>query len=286
MRHLQRRSNQKIGLMQGYSPSEGVKFTVIPEPVIGPADNEIWYTSKNEITVTPYLTGGFGATLISNTYENGKGIIEFDNRVTKIGTRAFLNRTAITSLTIPSVESIGIQAFDGCTSLTSIVIPVGVTSIGKWAFRDCSYLTKTNYTGDITGWCKIEFGGASANPISLSYKFYINDQEIKDLVIPNTVDSIHDYTFYYCHSLTSVTIPHSVTSIGESAFYHCDFLTSITIPNSVTSIGESAFSMCGSLTSITFEGTMAEWNNVSKGDSWNYNVPATYIQCSDGQVAL
>ncbi len=44
-----------------------------------------------------------------------------------------------------------------------------------------------------------------------------------------------------CPVLASVTIPNSVTSIGEYAFQFCHMLTSITIPNSVTSIGRKAF---------------------------------------------
>jgi hypothetical protein len=37
----------------GYSPSEGFAFTIVPEPVTGPADNEIWYTSSDGNVVTP-----------------------------------------------------------------------------------------------------------------------------------------------------------------------------------------------------------------------------------------
>jgi hypothetical protein len=54
----------------------------------------------------------------------------------------------------------------------------------------------------------------------------------------------------------------------------------------VTSIENWAFSGCSKLKSITFEGTMEEWNSITKGSDWNKNVPATYVQCSDGQVSL
>ena len=209
--------------------------------------------------------------------------VTIGNSVTSIGSWAFEDCSSLTSVTINSdaivkkayssssnishifgsqvteyiigndVKKIGDNAFYKCSSLTSITIPNSVTSIGSEAFYGCSKLTKTNYTGDIAGWCNIMFGSNYANPMYCSHHFYINDQEIKDLVIPNSVDSIHDYAFYYCYSLTSVTLGESVTSIGEEAFAGCYFLTSVTIPNSVTSIGSSAFKNCSSLTSITCE---------------------------------
>ena len=135
----------------------------------------------------------------------------------------------IKSITLPpALTSICDSAFLECSSLTSITIPNSVTSIGGSAFYNCSALTKTNYTGDIAAWCDIKFGNSSANPMCYSHNFYINDQEIKDLVIPNSIDSIHNYAFYNCSSLTSITIPNSVTSIGDEAFRGCYSLTSIT----------------------------------------------------------
>ena len=75
-------------------------------------------------------------------------------------------------------------------------------------------------------------------------------------------------------------------SIGEDAFQNCTSLTSIEIPDSVTSIGEDAFYRCTGLTSITFEGTVDQWNAITKGPSWNNDVPATEVTCSDGTVPL
>jgi hypothetical protein len=58
------------------------------------------------------------------------------------------------------------------------------------------------------------------------------------------------------------------------------------IPNSVTSIEDDAFKNCRSLTHIVFEGTMSEWNAIEKPENFNRDIPATYIQCTDGQVSL
>ena len=178
-------------------------------------DDEIWYTSSDGNIVTPYKTNVFGANIVSNTYENGVGIITFNGDVTSIGNQAFYNCTSLTSVTIPnSVTSIGNNSFISCTGLTSINIPNSVTSIGDSAFQGCTYLTS--------------------------------------VTIGNSVTSIGHGAFDSCTSLTSVTIGNSVTSIGNGAFASCTGLTSITIPDSVTSIGGSAFYVCTNLASITF----------------------------------
>ena len=168
----------------------------------------------------------------SNNYVSGDVVIP--STVTRNGTTY-------------SVTSIGDYAFRNCSSLTSVTIPTGVTSIGDRACAYCSGLTS--------------------------------------VTIPTGVTSIEDYAFYYCSGLTSVTIPNSVTSIGDYVFSNCSGLasinvasgnthyssidgvlynyvqdtlilcpeakTSVTIPNGVTSIGGSAFSDCSGLTSVT-----------------------------------
>jgi hypothetical protein len=64
------------------------------------------------------------------------------------------------------------------------------------------------------------------------------------------VESIDDFAFCACISLTEIVIPDSVTRIGWDAFGWCESLTSITIPENVTSIGNYAFGYCSRLTSI------------------------------------
>ena len=170
--------------------------------------------------------------------------VTIPDSVTSIGSYAFRGCTGLTSVTIPnSVTSIGEDAFYGCTAeiiwgenpaITSIgnyafsgykgnliVIPDSVESIGEYAFYNCTGLNSVYYTGDIAGWCGISFGDSQANPLYYAGKLYIDGQLVTDLVIPDSVTEINDYTFYNCTGLTSVTIPDSVTSIGSDAFRYC-----------------------------------------------------------------
>ena len=177
-------------------------------------NNQIWYTSSDGNVVTPV----FGATIKSNTYTDGKGVITFDGDVTSIENYSFYGCTSLTSVNIPdSVTTIGFQAFFGCTSLTSVNIPDSVTTIGKSAFIYCGSLTSVN--------------------------------------IPDGVTEIGEGAFRDCGSLTSVNIPDSVTTIGEEAFFGCTSLTSVNIPDSVTTIGNYAFDGCTSLTSVYCKAT-------------------------------
>ena len=160
-----------------------VPMTAIePQFPIQIPNNEIWYTSTDGNIVTPYRTNVFGANIVSNTYENGKGIITFDGDVTMIGNDAFNNRDKLTGITLPEgVISIGNYAFCYCDGLTEFTIPDSVTSIGNYAFHICSSLTS--------------------------------------VTIGNSVTSIGDSAFYYCSSLKEVYCkPITPPSGGASMF--------------------------------------------------------------------
>lgn len=79
-----------------------------------------------------------------------------------------------------------------------------------------------------------------------------------------------------------------VTAIGGYAFKEGAFLfvrlESITIPDSVTSIGERAFWGCYKLKNIYYGGTVAQWENIRKGDEWDMFEADYYVRCSDGNI--
>ena len=215
--------------------------------------------------------------------------------ITSIGDFAFENCSGLTSITIPdSVTSIGDHAFYNCSSLTSITVsennkyfsslngvlfnkdktelityPIGnerteytipdsVTSIGNFAFYNCSSLTSITIPDSVA---------------SIGNSAFYNCSSLTNIKLPDVIDIISGNTFRDCSSLLNIIIPDSVTAIKECAFYNCSNLTSITIPDSVASIENSAFYNCTSLKSITLNNPDCEISNDKD------TIPETAVIC-------
>ena len=170
----------------------------------------------------------------------------YDSNPTYYTSELYINGTKIEgNLEIPDgITSIGTYAFENCTGLTNIKIPDSVTSIGQSAFYGCTGLTSVTIGNSVTSIGSQAFYGCTG---------------LTSITIGNSVTSIGDYAFYGCTGLTSITIPNSVTSIGRYAFEGCSGLTSITIPNSVTSIGHYAFEGCSGLKTVYYTGNITKW---------------------------
>lgn len=210
-------------------------------------DNQIWYSSKNGMVMEPYNKNGFGAGIISNTYQDGKGVIVFDGNITSIGDEAFKNCRELTEISIPEqVSAIGQEAFYYCTNLVGVSLSGKVTSIGSDAFYYCTELSTLNIS-DLSSWCNINFYFQNdydemtcVHPFYYSNKYdnriLLNGVEITELTIPDGVKQIGAYAFYRCPNIRKVNIPDSVTSIGTKAFVD-NGLESFIFSSHVTNIG-------------------------------------------------
>lgn len=257
---------------------DGIYYNLIPKGKVAEVtSNPYMYTGSVDIpSIVTYNGEKYNVTIIGDSSFYGcSGLtsLTIPNGVKSIGWAAFQNCTGLTSLAIPDgVQSIGGGAFQNCISLTSLVIPNSVNRIESSAFRNCSGLTSISipnfvtfigdgafdgcsgltsvHISDIAAWCRISFENILSNPLYFAHHLYLEDKEIKDLVIPSNVTTIGKCVFAGCSGLTSVTIHNNVTNIGGEAFFYCSGLTSITIPNSVTSINYGAFQGCSGLINV------------------------------------
>lgn len=208
---------------------------------------------SNCSSATTLTLGNSVSTIGDGAFSYCTGLISLTigDSVVTIGEMAFNNCSSVTSLIIGnSVETIGNDAFDGCSGITSVNIPSSVGYIGASAFYDCTNLTYTSYSGSISQWLNITFGGTFSSPVIYSRCLYINDTVVKSVVIPEGVTKININTFCGMDSLCSVQFPSSLLAIDHYAFYECRGLSKIEIPSSVNSIGRCAFYGCGSLDTI------------------------------------
>ena len=266
--------------------------------IVDVPSNQIWYTSVDGEVVELYsgeyneyadAITTFGVDIVSNTYKDGKGVIEFEGDVTEIGLGAFYGCNGLTSVILPNsvivikkgafygcinlnsvnipdgVQEIGFDAFCGCTAIRTVTIPESVSFIDDGAFVVCNSMERFNGKfASEDGRCLIIDGELKAfapaglteytipdNVTKIGHAVFLLYSNLENIIIPDSVTEIDNWVFQGCTSLASVTIGDSVTSIGYYAFLDCSNLTSVTIPDSVTTIGECAFYNCSSLESVT-----------------------------------
>lgn len=190
----------------------------------------------------------------------------------------YSSRKSLKKLVLKSgITSIGDYAFFDCSNLTGdLKIPSNVHSIGENAFGYCSgfngSLTIENGVVEIKKYafyhCK-GFTGSLKIPNSVTYigvyAFYDCAGFTGDLIIGDGVTTIENGAFFGCKFKGTLKIGNSVTSIGEEAFNSCRFTGSLTIPDSVTSIGQKAFLFCTGLT-----GTLTIGNGVTNIRMWTF----------------
>lgn len=201
----------------------------------------------------------------------------------KYGGDVFIPSTIFYNDVEYNVTEIDNWAFSYCTSILSVVLHEGLQRIGDYAFCGCSNLAFI-WIEDIESWCNIIFG---TQPFAgCSYKLLLNGNEISELIIPQTVESINEWTFsncsslkcvkmhpqvkqvlegafYRCCELSNVVIDGELNIIGKYAFYQCENLESISMPHSITRIGTEAFNGCKKLSSITIPNGLSVINELT-----------------------
>lgn len=151
--------------------------------------------------------------------------ISLPSTLEEIGEGGFSDCSQLTQITLPeSLKKIGGFAFQSCDNIKEITIPASVREIGQDAFT-LSGVEKL-VIKDLAAWCSVKKPGGFIS--SNNTKVFLNEEEIKDLVIPDGVTIIEPNTFNGFKSIETVTVPADVDSIGNNAFLGCTNITKVT----------------------------------------------------------
>jgi len=143
------------------------------------------------------------------------------SQLSSIGDCAFAECTGLTSVAIPAtVTNIASRAFLGCSSLTEIAVKEGNSMY--YSNGNC---VMTNDSNTLIFGCSNSVIPEGVTSIG-SYAFW-NCTGLTSVVIPDSVTTIGYYAFEGCTGLETVTIPASVTFISEYAFANCSALTTV-----------------------------------------------------------
>ena len=185
--------------------------------------------------------------------ENLKSVT-IPNTIVSIGDDAFNGCNRLPQIIIPNtVTAMGQGAFGGCGSLS--IYCAATSKPSQWssdwnpdnrpvvwgvkAEGDFIYLITNAARREVS---IIKYTGNSSNVVIPS-KPTINGLQCN-------ITGIGDYAFAECGNMKQIIIPNSVQIIGNYAFAGCAELSQIIIGSGITSIGESAFSECGAVSYI------------------------------------
>ena len=237
------------------------------------------YVTPNSLTTLIILDG---MTKISTNcfagLKKNLATIELPNTITEIEEKAFYDADSLTSIIIPdSVTTLGKSVFESCDGLETLVIGNGVTKLKSGLLTNCSSLQSLTIGSGVTS---VEYG-------CFGDRLYFNTLYWNATNCASFENGKQSYwPLYQAASITTIVIGNNVTNIPKYFAWGCTGLTSLTIGNSVSTINEYAFNNCLALNSITYTGYSTNWSVIGKGNNWNRNVPATFVQCKDTKVNL
>ena len=177
------------------------------------------------------------------------------------------------------ITGLGDRLFYHCANAETVSLPATLTSIGDSAFAQ-----EDAVINDTAGLTSVTI--PQAVTAIQSYAFY--HTAIAEVTVPANVKTWGKYVFSGCAKLKTARV--ACDSIGAFAFTRCTALSNLTISANCRTFGENMLTYCESLKSITYEGTIAQWNAITKPSNWMssgkhfYNDYLQKIQCTDGYL--
>ena len=152
--------------------------------------------------------------------------IDLPNGLTTIGDRVFLYCDSLESIEIPaSVTSIGERQFECCHSLKTITVDSAnpnFCSVNGVMFNKNKTVLMYYPVGNEQASYEVPVGVTSIGGFAFAGAW-----KLTAITLPDGLKSIDDWVFRFSHNITSIVLPESLTNVGFNAFEKCNGLTTV-----------------------------------------------------------
>ena len=170
-----------------------------------------------------------------------KGNLFLPDALESIGGSAFYKCSGLRgSLTIPKgikvIEYYNGGAFESCGFTGNLTLPMGMTNIQTYAFRNTKFKGELNIPSTVTiiggeAFANTEFSGTLVLPkglVTLGYGAFKGCWRLSGVVeIPENIVAIPGQLFYGCRNIEGIVLHKDVTVVESQAFENCYFVSSI-----------------------------------------------------------
>ena len=156
--------------------------------------------------------------------------ITFGTGIRAIGEKAFFHNHGITKLTFPaSIELIDYAAFAECAALQEVDLGVARPKLVQNPFLGCKQLQKVSVSADNKTYTS-EDGVLYSKNFKELY-VYPNARADKKLVMNDALETLGDFSFWFCTELQEVEFPSHLAKLGYRAFCGCSNIKKMTVKN-------------------------------------------------------
>ena len=162
--------------------------------------------------------------------------VEFNKYLKFIDDGAFSGCFNLKDIELPeTVSEIGSMAFRGCSTLNSVIMKDSITKISSSCFESCTELKNVRLPSSLKvisasmfAYCKsLKRIDIPRGVEEIKFRAF-NYSGLEELKIPDTVKTV-GRAFVRCYNLKEVIIPSSVESIDKLCFQDCESLSEIII---------------------------------------------------------
>lgn len=203
-----------------------------------PDDVEVVFESSNENIVSVDQKGKITGV--------AEGFASVSVRVMMDGQSTYYSQTINIEIKNPYITTgPSLTHYFGNGGVVNIPESLSLTEIGQYAFANFDYIPKTEED-------EISEEAPDATKI-----WFLGDDSIEEVIIPEGVETIGPFAFANLTSLKRVVLPSTVTKIDQGAFYGCTSLKEVKGLENVKFINQNAFRGCALSGTISLDSAVA-----------------------------